>query len=379
MGANSKQPDVAVIGGGLIGCSIALRLTQAGLRVCVLDRGDPGMEASAAAAGMLAPQGETIEPDPFYRLCAGGRDLYAGFVREIEELSGEKVDYRRDGTLLVGTCEDEHRALQRIYRAQSSAALPIEILKPEEAIARVPGLSPEIQSALFVAGDHWVDNERLTRAAIKACQRVGVTFCAGRRVTRMNVRGGRIESVEASFASGEEVTSRFTAEHFVLAAGCWSAALVEPLGVKLPIEPCRGQMVEFDCPEALPLVVRAGHHYLVPRHGGRVVAGTTSEYVGFEKAVTGEGLRSILAGVARFAPFVNDLKFRRAWSGLRPDTADHLPILGRGEIPNLIFATGHFRNGILLAPVTAEIVADLIVEGSTHRTIEPYRPTRFRS
>jgi len=374
----TNTADVVVIGGGLIGCSTALRLAQAKLRVCVLDRGDPGMEASTAAAGMLAPQGEAVELGAFYELGAASRNLFPEFVREIEALSGKRVDHRRDGTILVAVDEGEARELERIHRAQSAAGLPVELLAPERAIARVPQLSPHIRRGLFIAGDHWVDNDRLTQAVIMACRKLGVTFCAGRRVTRINLRGDRVESVDAAFFSGEEATSRFTAEHFVLAAGCWSAALVEPLGIKLPMQSCRGQMIEFETPQDWPLVVRAGHHYVVPRPDGRVVAGTTAEYVGFDKAVTGEGLRSIIEGVARIVPSVKDWKFCRAWAGLRPDTADHLPILDRGEISNLFFATGHFRNGILLAPITAEIVADLIVKGSTSRPIDAYRATRFR-
>jgi glycine oxidase len=136
-------------------------------------------------------------------------------------------------------------------------------------------------------------------------------------------------------------------------------------------------MLEFEAPRELPCVVRAGIHYLVPRPERRLLVGTTAEYTGFEKAVTAKGLFSILEGVVRLAPLVSELRFLRAWAGLRPDTADHLPILGYGEIENLVFATGHFRNGILLAPVTAEIIADLIFKGSTSRPIEAYRPTRF--
>src|SRR5579875_949642 len=127
-----------------------------------------------------------------------------------------------------------------------------------------------------------------------------------------------------------------------------------------------------------PLVVRAGHHYLVPRSGGRIIAGSTMEYKGFEKAVTGEGLRSILEGAVAIAPVVKDLRFRAAWSGLRPDTEDHLPILGYGEITNLVFATGHFRNGILLTPITAQLISELILKGSTSRPLERYSPARFR-
>ena len=135
--------------------------------------------------------------------------------------------------------------------------------------------------------------------------------------------------------------------------------------------------MEFALPQELPLVVRAGIHYLVPRPEGRLLVGTTAEYTGFEKSVTARGLHSILAGAVDLAPIVGEARFLRAWAGLRPDTPDHLPILGYGEIENLVFATGHFRNGILLAPVTAEIVADLILKGATTRPVEAYRPTRF--
>jgi glycine oxidase len=194
-------------------------------------------------------------------------------------------------------------------------------------------------------------------------------------VTKLNLGGGRVESVEAAYTAGG--ASTLSAGHFVLAAGCWSRELVEPLGIKLGMEPCHGQMMEFDAAEDLPSVVRAGIHYLVPRSGRRILAGTTAEYIGFDKAVTGEGLRSILEGVARIAPFVKDLKFRRAWSGLRPDTADHLPILGCGDIPNLHFATGHFRNGILLAPITAQVISELVLGRPLSFLIESYRPDRF--
>jgi glycine oxidase len=195
-------------------------------------------------------------------------------------------------------------------------------------------------------------------------------------VTKLNLRGDRVESLEAAYPAGG--SSTLSAGQFILAAGCWSSDLAAPLGVKLPMEPCHGQMMEFEADADLPCVVRAGHHYLVPRAGRRVLVGTTAEYLGFTKAVTGEGLRSILEGTSRFAPLVKRLRFRRAWSGLRPDTADHLPILGCGEIRNLVFATGHFRNGILLAPVTAEVVSEIILKGAPSWPIEAYRPTRFR-
>ncbi len=374
----SPTADVVIIGGGIIGCSIAFRLAQARLKVTVLDRGEPGGEASNAAAGMLAPQAETAESGPFYELCAASRDLYPGFVAELEELSGESVGYRRDGTLLVAMDDEECAKLENLCRAQPRAGLEPERLNAQEVHERVPGLSSDIRCGLFVPGDHWLDNERLMRALVGASKRLGVKFQAGCTARRLEVRGRRVEAAETESASGGGGTgSTISADRFVLAAGCWSGSLLEPLGFSLPVKPCRGQLIEFDSPQALPLVVRAGMNYLVPRPEQRIVVGTTAEYVGYEKAVTGEGLRSILERATRMAPLVRDLRFRRAWAGLRPDTADHLPILGYGELQNLIFATGHFRNGILLAPVTAQLISELLVSGSTSRSLEPYRPTRF--
>jgi glycine oxidase len=382
---SSRTADVVVIGGGIIGCSIALRLAQAKLKVCVLDRGTPGAEASSAAAGMLAPQGETVSPDAFFDLGAASRDLYPNFVAEIEELSGQDVGYRRDGELLVARDDEEGRALDEIYEGQTNYGLPLEKLSGNDVRRHVPGASPEIRSGLFVAGDHRLDNERLARAIVEACRRLGVTFCAQTAVTRIIVdsrlRGndrpaGRVESVEARAGAGG-ASLIFRGDRFVLSAGSWSGELMAPLGVSLPLKPCRGQMIEFEAPGELPHVMRAGHHYLVPRVNRRVLAGTTAEYVGFEKEVTGEGLRSIIEGVSKIFPKVKEFRFRRAWAGFRPDTPDHLPILGLGNYENLVFATGHFRNGILMAPITAQLISELILSGSTSRPIEAYRPSRF--
>jgi len=372
----SRIADVIVIGGGIIGCSIALRLAQARLRVLVLERAEPGSEASSAAAGMLAPQGEMIEHEAFFELCVASRDLYPSFVAELEELSGLGVGYRRDGTLLVAAEENHARELSAICQAQTRRGFNLQLLEPAEIHRQVPGLSPEIRSGLFVSGDHWVDNQQLMRALVESCGRLGVGFEAGRAVTKLNARSGRVESVEVSPGS-MGAGSPHSAGSFILAAGCWSHELVAPLGMNLSLKPCRGQMTEFDAPAELPLVVRAGIHYLVPRAPQRIVVGTTAEYAGFEKAVTGEGLRSILEGAMRIAPLLRDCRFRRAWAGLRPDTMDHLPILGYGEVKNLIVATGHFRNGILLAPVTAQVISELLLTGSTSPPIEPYRPARF--
>lgn len=373
---SSRTADVVVIGGGLIGSSIALRLAQARLSVMVLDRGEPGAEASSAAAGMLAPQGETVEPDAFFEFCAASRDLYPRFVAEVEELSRQTVGYRSEGSLLVAIDENEYRKLEEIYLGQSRHGLTLEQLTATDVHARYSGLSPRVQRGLFIPGDHWVDNERLIQAVVEAGRQLGVMFHSHTPVTKLNVRGSRVESAEAATEATGAATA-FAGAHYILAAGCWSPELMAPLGISLCIEPCRGQMIEFQSPMELPLVVRSRHSYLVPRSPQRVLAGTTVEYAGYEKAVTGEGLRSILEGTSRIVPLVNNLQFLRAWAGLRPDTADHLPILGYGGFDNLIFATGHFRNGILLAPLTAQLISELLLTRSTSLPIEAYRLGRF--
>jgi glycine oxidase len=374
---NSRTADVIVIGGGLIGSSIALRLAQAKLRVLVFDRGEPGAEASSAAAGMIAPQGETPEPDAFFALCAASHALFPGFVSEIEELSGQEVGFRREGSLLVAVEEKQVAELEKLFWTQTRAGLPLERLTPASLQHKMPGLSSEIRLALGISEDYWVDNEKLTRAVIEAAQRLGVRFYAHCPAEEVNVRENRVEAIHANSGHAGGETTLFSAGCFVLAAGCWSEGLAAQVGLALPMQPCRGQMMEFESPHELPYVVRAGIHYLVPRSPRRVVVGTTVEYAGFEKAVMAEGLQSILNGAMRFAPFLKDCSFRRAWAGLRPDTADHLPVLGYSKLQNLILATGHFRHGILLAPVTAQQISELVLARSTSLSLEAYRPTRF--
>ncbi len=372
--STSDSFDVAVIGGGIIGCATAWRLAQAHQRVTVIEQGEFGQEASSAAAGMLAPQGEKIEPENFSVLCHASRDFYPDFVAEVESLTGRKVGYRQDGSLLVGIEDAECRELEETYEHQTRRGLKLERLTGEEVRRRVAGLAPEIRMGLFVPGDHWLDNTQLSQALAEACRLAGVAMRPASEVARLNVRGEKVDSAGVRSAGREETVS---AGQFVLAAGSWSKALAEPLGVHLPIEPCKGQIIEFHAPGKLPHVVRAGHHYLVPRDGGAVLAGTTAEWVGFEKSVTAGGLASILQGTTRIAPVIKDFRFCRAWAGFRPDTPDHLPVLGRGKFTNLVFATGHFRNGILLAPITAQLMVELLTTGSTSHPLEIYRPSRF--
>ncbi|MGH9355488.1 MAG: glycine oxidase ThiO [Terriglobia bacterium] len=378
-GAGSEAvSDVIVVGGGLIGCAVALRLAQRKMRVQVFDRGEPGAEASSAGAGMIAPQGETVTPDVFYNLCAASRDLYPDFVAEVEELGRHAVDFHRDGCLVAALDERELSELENVYGVQARFGLAVEKLSRGQALRRLPQISPQVLGGLFFAGDYWLDNELLVSALYQACRKLGVIFHAHSAVARFNGHGDRVETIETEAEAGQ-TPAVYSAGQFVLAAGAWSGKFAGSLNLPLPVKPCRGQMVEFEGANHFPRPVRAGHFYCVPRSGGRLIAGSTMEDAGFDKAVTADGLLSILHGVRRLVPCVGGLRFRRAWAGFRPDTADHWPILGYGPWSNLVFATGHFRNGILLTPITAQLVAELIVSGSTSVDLHPYSPLRFQA
>ncbi|MGH9378261.1 MAG: glycine oxidase ThiO [Terriglobia bacterium] len=379
-GQTGKNPDAIVVGGGLIGCSIALRLAQAKLLVHVYEQGEPGCGASGAGAGMIAPDSEAAEPDAFYALCARSRDLYPAFAAEVESLSGQRVEFHPDGTMVAAFDDVEVAELRRVCEAQKRTGIEVERLTADEARRRAPGLSAAVREAAVMAGESRVDNEFLVAALAEACRKAGVLFHTHSTVSGFIARNGSVEAVEvfdARHGGGSEAATH-AAGTFVLAAGAWSGSLTASLRVRIPVTPCRGQLLEFETAVSFPMTLRAGHHYLAPRSGGRLVAGSIMEYAGFENAVTGEGLRSILEAAERIAPCIKQSRFRRAWAGLRPDTEDHLPILGYGELRNLVFATGHFRNGILLTPITAKLISELILTGSASETIEPYSPGRFQ-
>ncbi|HZI09777.1 MAG TPA: glycine oxidase ThiO [Myxococcus sp.] len=367
-----RVSDVIIVGGGIMGCGIALRLRQAGVRVVVLERSIPGAEASSAAAGILAPQMESEGPGPFLELCLRSRGLYPTFATELRELTGVDVAYRPCGVLKVAFHEDDVHHLESTLVWQRGMGLRAELLDGAAARALEPKLSPHALAALHFPDDHQVDNRLLVRALSMAAAKAGAEFRSG-YVRGIVQEGGRAVGVDLD---GEVLR----AGAVVLAAGSWSA-LVQGAGVEpRAVRPARGQMVQLQT--RLPVLERiltSEKGYLVPRADGRVIAGSTMEMVGFDKQVTAAGLARILDMALELCPELANAPVTETWAGFRPWTEDKNPYLGEGPLPGLFLATGHFRNGILLAPITAKLVAQAVLGEKPSVDLAPFRYDRARA
>jgi glycine oxidase len=364
------RTDVVVVGAGIQGASVALRLAQAGRDVVVLERSIPGAEASSAAGGILSPGVEALEPGPFYALCRASLARYPEFVRELEARSGIAVGYRALGTLEVALDDDHARLLAGRAEKLERSGLPVEVLDEAAVRALEPGVSAEARGALFFADEASLDPRPLARAAYVAAARAGARFVTG-DVRRIRTEGGRAAGVD-------HAAGRIDAEAVVLAAGSWSL-LVEGHG--LPpgaVRPVRGQIAVVDTrPPLLSRVVFSGNGYVVPRPDGRILCGSTMEDVGWEKAVTAGGLRHVLGVAIEIAPALAQAPVVETWSNFRPASPDGEPILGEGTIPGLFYATGHTRNGILLAPVTADAIAAAVTGAAAPIDLSPFSPARL--
>ncbi|HET7873943.1 MAG TPA: glycine oxidase ThiO [Methylomirabilota bacterium] len=363
---------VLIVGGGIIGCSIAYELAKAGARVTVLERTNPGAEASSAAAGLLAPLGESARPDPFHALAIESWRLYPRVVAELAEVTGIQLEYHTAGSLypLFGRAQLE--AARERMRWPAAAEFGIEVLEGLALRQCEPGLSPDVRAALFVRGDHWIHNEALVSAYAAAAAARGVTIKSGVEVSRIVVEGVRAVGV---LAQGERVA----ADVVVLAAGAWSGGLAQGVGFALPVGPVRGQMLAVD--HDPPLVSHAIHGeevYMAPRRSGELFVGATVEHVGFERRVTPEALEQLIGAAVRLVPALDRRRILRSWCGFRPWASDSLPVLGPlPGIERLYVATGHFRNGILLAPITASLISRCILDGEVPALLEPFLPHRF--
>lgn len=374
---NRETFDAIVVGGGVIGLSIARELKTRGVeRVLVLEKNAQfGAEASHAAAGMLAPQAEADRADDFFNLCRQSRDLYPAFAAELLEESGVDVCLDQTGTLYLAFDEEDLEEIEKRFAWQRAADLPIEKLSREEVLALEPNVSEKVLGALRFPLDWQIENRELIRALVASLQKQNVWLQSAAKVEKILFENGNVAGV----AIGE---GEIRAQNVIVAAGAWTRFLAE-MPFDLPLEslikPVRGQMLSFAYQEKpLRHVIYSHRGYVVPRCDNRVLIGATVEDAGFDKSITGKGLLSLLEAGQEIAPQLNGLAVSEIWAGLRPASADNLPVIGEfPENSGLYFATGHYRNGILLAPLTARVIADKIIEGSNSQFLQIFNLSRF--
>jgi glycine oxidase len=354
----NQSYDAIIAGAGVIGLSCAWRAARDGAKVAVVDRADPASAATHVAAGMLAPVGELdFGEGGLLELTTAAAELYPRFVGELEGSTGINIGYSRCGGLHVALDRDEAAELRRIHDLQRSLGLESEWLPTRECRRLEPGLPPSFHGGVHVAGDASVDPRALSQALLAAIAAEGVRIMAGVEIERALLANRRIEGL---------VTDRgeLRAEAVVLATGAWSGqAPWLPPEARPPVRPVKGQILELAGAGAEPVckrIVASERVYLVPRSDGRLIVGATVEEKGFDTTVTAGGVYELLREAHRLLPDVAELELLAATAGLRPGTPDNLPLIGPGELNGLVLATGHHRNGILLAPLTAERVSRLL-------------------
>jgi glycine oxidase len=376
--SEQRVSDVVVVGGGVIGLACAWRAAQRGLVVTVLERERPGAGASWVAAGRLAPVTEShFGEEKLLRLNLAAAEAYPAFATELEQASGHPVGYRRCGALALALDRDDVEELKRLEAFQRSLGLEVEWLLPTACRGLEPGLSTACAGGLWAASEGEVDPRTLTTALVAAAERAGVSIHQGEKVTRAQIQGDRITGVETEYGT------RYGAGQVVLAAGAWSGQLDWlPADARPPVRPVKGQLLRLRGADGEPVcgrLVRTPFVYVVPREDGHVIVGATSEERGFDTTVTAGAVHELLREAYRVLPDIAELELDEALAGLRPGTPDNAPIVGRGSIEGLLLATGHYRNGILLAPVTGEAVAALLAGETPSDAFAACAPDRFAS
>jgi glycine oxidase len=364
--------DAVVIGAGLIGLACAWRAVQHGLSVLVVDRAaEPGAGASGVAAGLLAPVTEAdFGEEALLRVNLAGRARWSAFAAELEERTGLPTGYRETGALVVAADRDDAEALRRLHRFQLELGLSAEWLPPGRCRRLEPGLSPRIAGGILV-GDEAQADPRATARALAAA--VGGAVALGVEVEAVEHTGGRVSGVRTSQGVVE-------CGAVVVAAGAWSPALA-PAGDGPPVRPVKGQILELRIRGAMEQpftrIVRTPRCYLLARDDGTVVLGATVEEQGFDTTVTADGVYRLLEAAWEVLPEVGELELVDARAGLRPGTPDNGPLVGPGEPEGLVWATGHWRNGVLLAPLTGEAVAGVLAGGALPDELAAWSPARF--
>lgn len=366
--------DVAIAGGGLVGLSVAWRAAQRGMTVTVVDEA-PGDGASRAAAGMLAPVTEaSYGEEALLRLCLASLQRYPDFVAELNAAAGTDVVVRGAGTLLVGFDDDDMRAVDELHRFQLELGLETQRLTGREARRREPSLTPRVRGGLLVPGDHSVDPRALHAALLRAAERSGAQVVRG-RLDRLCVEEGR--AVGLQLAGGDVVP----ADTVVLALGPFSGRL--PGAPELPVRPVKGQILRLAGAAGLldgtvRALVRGRYVYLVPYGEDRLVVGATVEDRGFDATVTVGGVHDLLHDAIEVVPGITELELVETLARWRPGTVDNAPLLGPSGLAGLVLATGHYRNGVLLTPITGDVIAELLTTGALPELAAPFTVDRFR-
>ena len=377
--------DVVVIGGGIIGLSCAYELVCRGKRVVVLERERAGSGAGAVAAGMLAPVSEVETEEPaFVHLALESCGLYPQWIQRIEADAGIECGYREEGSLLLALHRDHEVELERLMRTQRSMGLQSELVSRDAALEKEPYVSPRIVGGLFVPGDRQVNPRRLTQALAAAIRARGGTILEGEAASPL------YEAGHAAGALTERIEVR--AETTLIAAGAWSPDVwpttpapvyregetsnEAPDAGPLPMRPVKGQILRLRGPVLVNHVLRTPDVYLVPRTDGELVVGATSEEQGFDTTITTWAVMDLLRDAWRVLPGIAELELAETSVGHRPALRDHLPAIGATSVPGLFVATGHYRHGVLLSPVTGKLLADTL-DGSG-RVPDAFDPMRLR-
>lgn len=365
-----KNPDVLIIGGGIVGSAIAWRLAKDGLSVTLLEKGEIGRESSWAAGGMLTPVHLAEYPPALVGVCSASLALYEPLCREVAAVSGVDPEYRVTGLLLLVTDDAGEEAARELEVWKRQRNQPVQRLSRDEALAAEPKLNPALRRALRLPDIAQIRNNRMAVALAEAAKKKGAEIRPHSPVTGFLRVPGRVTGVKT--ARGD-----IYAGTTILAAGAWSPELLKPLGLDLKVRPIKGQiLLAGGPPEFCRHMILDGESYLIPRADGRILVGSTLEDVGFDKSVILGTIGDLAERGAKLMPELAKLPMVTSWAGLRPATPDRLPYLGKGPMDGLIVATGHYRNGILLAPITAEIVADLLAGQTPEVDLAPFDPLR---
>ena len=369
--SRGQRYDAVVVGAGLIGLACAWRAQRRGMSVLVVDRAtEPGAAASRVAAGMLAPitEADFGELGPL-RVNLAGRERWSAFAAELEELTGMPTGYRESGALVIAADADDAGELRRLHEFQRDLGLDAEWLTPSRCRELEPGLSPRIAGGILAPQDGQAEPRAVTRALAAAVDELALRV----EVEALEQDGGRVTGVRTRDGTIE-------CDQVVLACGAWSAELA-PDGHGPPVRPVKGQIIELRArgavAEPFTRVLRTPRCYLVGRSDGRAVLGATMEEQGFDTTVTADGVFRLLEAAYEVLPDVGELELVGAHAGLRPGTPDNTPVIGRGELDGLVWATGHWRNGVLLAPLTGEAVAGLLAGEELPDELSSLSPDRF--